>query len=122
MIFCLVLPGIEVNFGMFEVSFYHGLETEFRAYNLSLDFFQLPIQNILWNWAILHPSHIAQPAKATLAKMQVNTEQTSLLKNLNISHLVLALYTKDLSEASHMKGLLVSFCCEHLLPKFQIRI
>ena len=57
-----------MNVQRFHVPLAHVLESQLGTSDVSFPIGELPVENVFWYAAILHATHVAQPAESALPK------------------------------------------------------
>ena len=86
----------------------------------SLSSSKLPIEQVLGNPAILHPTNVPEPSKTTLTEKGVHAGDVGKFQDFVVGDVVRPLYPEDPPEVTHVEGVI---CKPFLLgciqgPKF----
>ena len=81
----------------------HVLEAKHRTACRSGAYFKLTVDDVFWDSAILHATHVAEPSLATLADETIHVGSACQLEHFCVGGVILSLDAKDASEATLVK-------------------
>ena len=81
------------------------LETELRSTHGTGSLTQFSVQQVFWDAALFHPTHMPKPAKASLDEQGENARDASTLKHFCICHSVLPLDVQEASQTPKVESI-----------------
>ena len=102
-VFCLRLPGADIDLELFESGFQRIFIPLFLASDFPLAIPQLPVEDLFRKSVVRHPHNMTCPSCLGPEKHGMYRLGAGLLKDFSVGYFVLPLDVEEFAQAAHME-------------------